>query len=41
VGLKNVLNDWTFDSQGSTVGYYSTYGDPRLRTYYINLKKTF
>lgn len=38
-GIRNLFNDYKMDLSASN--YYSTFGDPRLRNYYLNLKVGF
>jgi iron complex outermembrane receptor protein len=43
VGLKNVFNAWPpFSSNGNNPGFYSSsFGDPRLRVWWMSVKKEF
>jgi outer membrane receptor protein involved in Fe transport len=40
-GIKNIFNKMPPFDVYSSPYYYSTYGDPRMRVYWINLRKTF
>jgi len=41
VGLRNVFNQAIPFDASNTNSYYSYFGDPRGRTYYVSLKRTF
>jgi outer membrane receptor protein involved in Fe transport len=42
LGIRNLLDkEPPFDANSSYNGYYSTYGDPRLASYWLTVKKRF
>lgn len=41
VGVRNVFNKEPPFDAGITTDYYSRYGDPRMASYEISLKKAF